>query len=122
MTIPELNTQMEECKSPELQELALSLISFYAACAGIYQNENIDTVINRVKQYDKYYEMGIPIYKNDVKLFICDNMGKYYDTCADDDFRYVIASLDPYDFADSVMNEFHRVVRNFINYLELIQN
>lgn len=123
MTIEELNTQMQGCSSPALQELAISLICFYADCASLCQDEDIDSVISQVKQYGTYNEMGIPISKDNVKIFICDNMGKYYDTCADDDFRYIIASFkNPYDFADSVMNEFHRVVRNFINYLELIQN
>lgn len=113
---------MEECGFPELREFALSLIRFYAGCAGIYQNENIDTVISRIKQYDKYYEMGIPIYKNDVKIFICDNMGKYYNTCSYSSFRYFIDNLNPHDFADYVMNEFHVNVRKYIKYLELIQN
>lgn len=121
MTIEELNTQMQGYVSPELREFVIRLILFYADYSGIYQNEDIDPVISRIKQYCTYNEMGIPIYKNDVKIFVCDNMGKYYDTCADDEFSYIIASFkNPYDFADSVMNEFHRVVRNAINYLTSI--
>ena len=121
MTIEELNTRIQEYCSPEMQELAISLIRFYVDCADLCDNEDIDSVISRVKQHGTYNEMGIPISKDDVKIFICDNMGKYYKTCSYSQFKYFIERLNPHDLADYVMNEFHRNVRTIIKYLTLIK-
>ena len=121
MTIEELNTQIQEYVLPKAQELVMSLIRFYADCVGLCHDEDIDSVISRVREYDTYNEMGIPISNDDVKIFICDNMGKYYNMCSYSEFKYFIKRLNPHDLADYTMNEFHRNVRTIIKSLTFIK-